>query len=371
MPHPTVTVLLIHSIGFLTSFCQKPPKVPGLQFAEIGISAVERVTPHAKADILTVAAVGDVMMGGSALEVIRQRGADYPFDSTRAVLQSADFAVANLEAPFGTDGRPFPKEFTFRVPTEYSSGLQNAGFDVLNLANNHILDFGPSPFATTLRLLDSLGIAVCGAGMNQDSAESATIVVRNGWRTAFLGFSLTYPESFWASAKKPGTAFAVRERVTRRIADVRSRCDLVIVSFHWGKELQPFPEPYQREFARAAIDAGADLVLGHHPHVPQGFELYRGKPIAYSLGNFVFGSRSAQCREGILFVARFDSAGFAGADAVPLCVDFARVRFQPRVLRGAERENAIRSLNRISERLNGGREILSPSGEMKRRGNTD
>ena len=361
-----LAVLLIHSTGFLTSFCRKTPNARGLQSVAIGISSAEQVTPQAKSDILTVAAVGDVMMGGSALEVIRQNGADYPFDSTRAVLQSADFAVANLEAPFGTDGRPFPKEFTFRVPPEYSSGLLNAGFDVLNLANNHILDFGPSPFAATLRLLDSLGIAVCGAWMNLDSAESATVVVRNGWRTAFFGFSLTYPESFWASSKKPGTAFAVRERLTRRIADVRSRCDLVIVSFHWGKELHASPEPYQREFARAAIDAGADLVLGHHPHVPQGFELYRGKPIAYSLGNFVFGSRSALCREGILFVARFDSAGFAGAEAVPLCVDFAKVRFQPRVLMGADRENAIRSLNRISKPLNGGREILKSSGEIRR-----
>jgi poly-gamma-glutamate capsule biosynthesis protein CapA/YwtB (metallophosphatase superfamily) len=361
-----LAVFLVQSAGFMTSDRRKPPEPPGLQSAAIGVSAAESAAVRLKAATLTVAAVGDVMMAGSALEVIRQKGADYPFDSTRAAIQSADIAFANLEAPFGADGTPFPKEFTFRVPPEYSSGLVNAGFDVVNLANNHILDFGPSPFATTLRLLDSLGIAVCGAGMNLDSAESAAVVVRNGWRTAFLGFSLTYPESFRASAKKPGTAFAVRERVTRQIAEARSRCDLVIASFHWGKELHTFPEPYQREFARAAIDAGADLVLGHHPHVPQGIELYRGKPIAYSLGNFVFGSRSALTREGILFIARFDSAGFAGADAVPLCVDFARVRFQPRFLRGAERENAIRSLNTISKPLNGGREILSSSGEIRR-----
>jgi poly-gamma-glutamate capsule biosynthesis protein CapA/YwtB (metallophosphatase superfamily) len=352
---------LIQSICILESFCQKNAKS-----AAMGGSTGEGKAVETKAPVLTVAAVGDLMMAGSALQIIRSKGPDYPFDSTRAVLSSADLAIANLEAPFGTEGRPFPKQFTFLVPPEFASGLANAGFDAVNLANNHILDFGRRPFFTTLGLLDSLGIAVCGAGENLDSAEAGTVVVRKGWRTAFLGFSLTYPEAFWASAKKSGTAFAVKERIARRIAALRPDCDLVVASFHWGKELHARPEPYQTEFAHAAIDAGADLVLGHHPHVPQGFELYKGKPVAYSLGNFVFGSRSAQCREGILFVARFDSAGFAGAEAVPLCVDFRKVLYQPRILRGAERENAIRTLNRISEGLNGGREILSPSGEIKR-----
>ena len=357
--------LLIQSVCILASFCQKNPRA-----AETAGSTEGTAEAEARAATLTVAAVGDVMMEGSALPVIRLKGPDYPFDSTRAVLSSADLAIANLEAPFGTEGRPFPKEFTFRVPPEFAPGLVNAGFDVVNLANNHILDFGRRPFFATLGLLDSLGIAVCGAGMNLDSAEAGATLVRKGWRTAFLGFSLTYPESFWASREKSGTAFAVKERIAGKIGTLRRNCDLVVVSFHWGKELHSRPEPYQREFAHAAIDAGADLVLGHHPHVPQGFELYRGKPVAYSLGNFVFGSRSTQCREGVLFVARFDSAGFAGAEAVPLAVDFRKVLYQPRMLRGADRENAVRVLNRISRGLNGGRDILSSSGEMRKQWNT-
>jgi poly-gamma-glutamate capsule biosynthesis protein CapA/YwtB (metallophosphatase superfamily) len=312
-----------------------------------------------------------VMMSGSALQVIDEMGPDYPFDSTRAALFSADLSIANLEAPFGTKGKPFPKTFTFRVPPKFARGLWNAGFDAVNLANNHILDFGRPCFVTTLDILDSLGIAACGAGMNLDSAEAGAVVVRKGWKTAFLGYSLTYPDAFWASPKKAGTAFAVRERMARKIAALRPDCDLVVVSFHWGKELHDRPEPYQRDFAHAAIDAGADLVLGHHPHVPQGFELYRGKPVAYSLGNFVFGSRSASCTEGILFTARFDTAGFSGAEAVPLDVDYRKVRYQPRLLRSLERENAIRRLNRISRDLNGGRDILSPAGEMKKSADPD
>jgi poly-gamma-glutamate capsule biosynthesis protein CapA/YwtB (metallophosphatase superfamily) len=318
----------------------------------------------ARLDTVTLAAAGDVMLAGAALPVVRRFGPDFPFDSTRSVLKSADFAIANLEAPFGAGGRPFQKTFTFRVPPEFAAGLPGAGFDVLNLANNHILDFGRPPFEQTLRILDSLGIGRCGAGMNRESAEAGTVVERGGWRAAFLGFSLTYPDAFWATASRPGTAFAVRERIAARIDSLRRAADLVIVSFHWGKELHGLPEPYQREFAHAAIDAGADCVIGHHPHVLQGFELYRGKPIAYSLGNFAFGSESVSCRESALFVARFDSAGFTGGRVIPLCVDYRKVRFQPRPLRGAAADRLIDELNRLSERLNGGRKPLLPGGVL-------
>jgi poly-gamma-glutamate synthesis protein (capsule biosynthesis protein) len=315
---------------------------------------------------VTVLAAGDVMMAGSAFPVLEAEGPDFAFDSTRAAIGAADFSVANLEAPFGTGGRPFRKTYTFRVPPRFAPALLRAGFDAVNLANNHILDYGPEPFAHTLRLLDSLGIAAFGAGAARASAESGVVLERSGWKAAFLGFSLTYPEEFWASPRRPGTAFAVRERIAARIDSLRGKADLVAVSFHWGKELHSAPEPYQREFAHAAIDAGADLVIGHHPHVLQGFEVYQGKPIAYSLGNFVFGSRSASCRESALFVSRFDSAGFAGAEVVPLCVDARAVRYQPRALRGSEAEALWRSLARLSAPLNGGRSPFSANGRIPR-----
>ncbi len=313
---------------------------------------------------VTVAAVGDVMLAGSAIPVVSRFGPDYPFDSTRTLLLSADFAIGNLEAPFGTSGKPFQKTYTFRAPPGFAGGLRNAGFNVLNLANNHILDYGVQPFRQTLEILDSLGIAACGAGMNRHAAEAGAIVVRGGWKAAFLGFSLTYPDAFWATASRPGTAFAVKERIAARIDSLRPAADLVIVSFHWGKELHGMPQPYQREFARAAIDAGADFVIGHHPHVLQGFELYRGKPIAYSLGNFAFGSKSVSCREGALFIASFDSSGFAGGRVIPLRVDYQKVQYQPRPMTGAPADRLIAELNRLSEKLNGGAKPLLPGGEM-------
>jgi poly-gamma-glutamate synthesis protein (capsule biosynthesis protein) len=315
---------------------------------------------------ISITAVGDVMMAGSALSVIREKGVDYPFDSTRTALQSADFCIGNLEAPFCTLGRPFNKTFTFKVPPAFAPCLVNAGFDVVNLANNHILDYGAPPFYRTLRILDSLGIASCGAGVNRDSAEAGAVLIHKGWKAAFLGFSLTYPEQFCATFHGPGTAFAEESRIARRIGSFRPNVDLIVVSFHWGKELHAFPESYQRSFAHAAIDAGADLVLGHHPHVLQGFEIYKGKPIAYSLGNFVFGSESEACRESAIFTAHFDSTGFVRAEVSPLSVYYRKVRYQPRILHGEERNALIRSLNRMSMRLNEGKDVFTPAGEILR-----
>jgi poly-gamma-glutamate synthesis protein (capsule biosynthesis protein) len=370
-PRPSLTgivsIISFLLVFFLAFFCNKNRRTSDPEAVGFGATAKADTVAPAKSLQLSVAAVGDVMMAGSALSVILAKGIDYPFDSTRAALQKADIAIANLEAPFGTSGSPFNKTFTFRVPPAFAPGLVNAGFDVVNLANNHILDYGLSPFFQTLQILDSLGIAACGAGANRDSAEAGTVLIRNGWKVAFLGFSLTYPEQFWAASDKPGTAFAEEGRIVQRIDSLRSKVDLIVVSFHWGKELQTFPEPYQRSFAHAAIDAGADLVLGHHPHVPQGFELHKGKPIAYSLGNFVFGSESASCRESVLFVATFDSAGFVRADVIPVSVNYKKVQYQPRMLRGSAKDALIRSLNRMSQRFNGGKDILSQSGEMLKR----
>jgi poly-gamma-glutamate synthesis protein (capsule biosynthesis protein) len=320
--------------------------------------------------VFSIAAVGDVMMEGTALPVIREKGPDYPFAATKPLFDGADMAVANLEAPFGTGGRPFAKTFTFRVPPEFGVGIRNAGFDVLTLANNHILDYGPSELGSTLALLDSLKLAHCGAGWNSTEAEKEAVFKKSGWTVAVLAYSLTYPEAFWATASRCGTAFPRKETLKRRIADIRSSADLVVVCFHWGQELASVPQWYQQEFARLSIDSGADLVIGHHPHVLQGLELYKGKPIAYSLGNFVFGSNSESCRDSAVLKAFFTKNGFHHAEVVPISVYHREVRFQPRILEGERRDRVIRFINSISKNLNRGRELVSSDGVVVPDGST-
>jgi len=312
--------------------------------------------------VFLVAAAGDLMMGGSALSTIKSRGPDFPFDSTRAVIGSADMAVANLEAPFCTSGRAARKKYTFRVPPEFAGGIKRAGFDVLTLANNHLVDFGPDGLLCTLGVLDSLSILHCGAGRDAEQAGQAMVAEFNGWRIACLAFSLTYPSAFWAGENRPGTAYPDFRRIKNQIRTLRSEVDLVIVSFHWGQELRNTPKAYQQAYAHDVIDWGADLVIGHHPHVLQGMEIYKGRLIAYSLGNYVFGSYSRNAVESVILKIRFDHIGPLLAEVVPISVYNLQVNFQPRVRSGRARYNTLENLDALSSPLNRGKSFIQPRG---------
>ena len=307
-------------------------------------------------------AVGDLMMGGSALSIIRTKGSEYPFEPTKSILRTADIAMANLEAPFTLKGEPFEKTFTFRVPPEFVQGIYDAGLDVLTLANNHILDYGPEGLFSTMALLDSLGIAYCGAGRTIKEAEDGVILQRGHWRIGFLAYSLTYPAEFWATSSKSGTAYPHPQRMEKNIRMLKEEVDLVVVSFHWGGEKMVRPKSYQRRYGHQAIDCGADLVIGHHPHVLQGLELYKDRLIAYSLGNFVFGSYSKNARDSIILKVRYDRQGLLLAEVIPISVFNYDVKFQPRLLEGVSREKVIRTVKELSIPLNRGKDIIRKSG---------
>jgi len=302
------------------------------------------------------------MLGGSALSLISHRGADYPLSALCHLFSSADITVANLEAPFSKDGQPFDKTYTYQVPSVFAGDVKASGIDVLTLANNHILDFGPAGLETTLLVLDSLGLAHCGAGKDWTEAEKEAVVSVGPWRVAFLAFSMTFPDAFWAADDKPGTAYPHPERMRACLQSLRQKVDRIVVSFHWGAELTEVPKPYQRDFAHRAIDWGADLVIGHHPHVLQGLELYRDRLIAYSLGNFVFGSYSRKARDAALLKVRFDKLGMLYAEVIPICVDNLRINFQPILYQGVERDNVLQHLNYLSTEFNNGRCIIRADG---------
>ncbi|MFH1941161.1 MAG: CapA family protein [bacterium] len=311
---------------------------------------------------ISILAVGDLMMGGRALTILEERGPDYPFDSTRTILQQADISIANLEAPFTTRGVAFDKQYTFRVPPEYAIGVKRAGFDVLTLANNHVLDYGPEGLFSTSDILDSLSIAHCGAGRDAKEAERGVVLERGGWRVGFLAYSMTYPSEFWDGSERCGTAYPHQGRMEAHIRSLKDSVDLVVVSFHWGGDLHVHPRPYQREYAHIAVDCGADLVVGHHPHVLQGLEMYQGRLIAYSLGNFVFGSYNRNAKESAMLKVRFDSLGFLMAEVIPINVYNDDVAFQPRLLKGVKKQKVVQNLNTISMDLNAGKLILNDSG---------
>jgi poly-gamma-glutamate capsule biosynthesis protein CapA/YwtB (metallophosphatase superfamily) len=306
---------------------------------------------EAPARELVLNAVGDIMLAGSAAASLERLGYDYPFAATCAELKKGDMAVGNLEAPIARHGIEFTdKRFRFRTDPRSAGALQRAGFSVLTLANNHMMDFGPSALRETIRHLDGSGILHTGAGETSAAARRPVFVRKKEGNVAFLAYSLTLPEEFYAAADHAGTAPGYAAQVREDIVRAKASADYVVVSFHWGSEGATIPHSYQVRAAHAAIDAGADVVLGHHPHVLQGIERYRKGIIFYSLGNFAFGSRSRTADRSVIARITLDK-GVRGVELVPLNVKYSDVRFQPRPLSGQKGRDVIDRLNRISQQF--------------------
>ena len=206
----------------------------------------------------------------------------------------ADITMVNLENPLTRRGKAVEKLFTFRTKPEYVHILQAGGIDIVTLANNHIYDYGPDGVYDTIRILDKGKIKHVGAGTDLMSARKAVIFHKKGIRLAYLAYYGLgrHSDSHPATADSAGTAMRSLDYIRQDIANIRDSVDVIIINFHWGIEKQNYPGTDQIVFAHATIDAGADFIIGHHPHVLQGIEKYKGKLIAYSLGNFIFGGNS-------------------------------------------------------------------------------
>jgi poly-gamma-glutamate synthesis protein (capsule biosynthesis protein) len=281
--------------------------------------------------------LGDFLPAGSAAPFIRDRGLSYLFNGIRPILNTSDAAFVNLETPLSERGDPRQeKKYTFRAPPSTADGMFKEGIKVVSLANNHILDFGYDALDDTFSNLRAAGIAWTGAGSDSTSAQSPAVIHTPSGELAFLAFSNTFPKDYWAGKNRPGTLFGSPAAIKKTVPAALT-AGPVIASFHWGQELMTEPKEYQIELAHLAIDSGASLVVGHHPHVTQPIEIYRGRPIIYSLGNFSFGSYSKNAIVGIMALATITSEGQCERlEIYPLLVDNTRVAFQPLIIKGLE-----------------------------------
>ena len=317
----------------------------------IGTVLAHFVVLPAAASEVVINAVGDIMLAGSATKTFARLGYDYPFAATEVELKRGDITVGNLEAPIATRGEEFTgKRYRFCAPPQSAAALKRAGFTVLTLANNHTMDFGRPALLETLRHLDRNGLFHAGAGPSLAAAREQALVQVKGTKVAFLAYSLTFPKEFYATGNRAGTAPGWPCYVSKDIARAKAAADYVVVSFHWGTEGATSPSPYQTAAARAAVDAGADVVLGHHPHVLQGIERYKEGIILYSLGNFAFGSLSHSAGRSVIARITLDN-GVKGVELVPLNVRNSEVRYQPRPLSGKEGEALISRLNLLCSEM--------------------
>lgn len=270
----------------------RAPFVYGLAGLCISMAGGAAAQAQQEEPVVSIAFVGDIMLADTPGKVVKS--GRNPFAPMAPLLNTADIRVGNLESLIATIGTPVPnKPFTFRAHPR-TLPLLKRHFDALALANNHSGDYGPLAFREMLGLLDQKGIAYFGGGRTLAEAHRPLMIERKGLRIALLSYNEFFPRSFEADVDKPGIAWSEDEQVRLDIGTARTTygADLVIPFMHWGWEHERTASQRQRQLARLMVDAGADAVVGGHPHVTQDVEQYRGKPIFYSLGNFLFDSFS-------------------------------------------------------------------------------
>jgi poly-gamma-glutamate synthesis protein (capsule biosynthesis protein) len=280
---------------------------------------------------------GDTMLARVVSETLREEGPAYPWGDVAPLLREADLAFVNLECVIAEGGEPFQprRVFYFNADPLAADALSAAGIDGVNLANNHALDYGPDALLEGIGRLDLAGIFHVGAGKDVASAAAPAVHPVGGLRIGFLGFADHF-EEYAATAEKPGIHYLPISHdpdtlayVAARIAAAREAgADRVVVSWHWGPNMRAVPPPSFRSFARAVIDAGADVFHGHSAHVFQGLEIYEGKPILYDTGELVDDyavDRKLRNDLGLLYRLHLDETGLTRLELVPLMISGMQV----------------------------------------------
>jgi poly-gamma-glutamate synthesis protein (capsule biosynthesis protein) len=271
---------------------------------------------------------------------------DYPFLQINRTLLQSDIVFGNLECPLSRNGRRMTNDACYAADPVFASSMARAGFRVVSLANNHCLDHGETAFSDTLDVLEENGIVVVGAGRTLEAARTAAVFTVNGVSVAFLAYSMTGPEWVYATDNESGVAPMNPLVAGQDIARIRENVDLVILSVHWGSEGRSTPWPRQVELARHLVDAGADAVLGHHSHVPGSVEVYRGRPILYSLGNFIFGHDHPNWGDNFIARLHVQERRLGRLELIPI-----RGRYQPAVLNDAAAMRFHSHMTEISARF--------------------
>lgn len=240
-------------------------------------------------DRVVITFAGDVMMDRGVKSSVKNNFlGDYnELFKNVEIFKNDDISFVNLEGPVSDLGYNVGSKYSFRMDPKVIPVLKDTGIDIVSFANNHVGDYTVKAFTDTLKRLNDGGILYAGVGHNYTEATQPTVIEKNNIKTCFLAYSDVGPDWIKAGDEKPGILIASDPKFAVTITDAKRNCDALIVSFHFGDEYKPHTKR-QAKLAHLALDSGADIVVGHHPHVPQDIEIYNGKPIIYSLGNFLF-----------------------------------------------------------------------------------
>ena len=304
---------------------------------------------------LTFGAVGDISFAGNAGKNVALHGPDYPFEQMLPVLKRADVLFGNMESVMIPADFPMDKldPGALYSRDEVVIGLKNAGFGVLNLAANHVLDCGTIGLEHTQMVINDAGIVTAGVGQNQQEARTLKIVEKNG---ILLGFLCYVEDCNWTLGQcYPGPAYYTEEAILEDIEIHKHDVDILIVSIHGDLEFMETPSVPRLQISRKLAQAGPHLILEHHPHVPQGIEKIGDCYIVYSLGNFLFDidsfkDASLHCAHSFVLLAEMDKAGVRSIERVPFSLS-GTPEYRPHPLSGKERDELIGYLRHLDELL--------------------
>lgn len=315
---------------------------------------VKDVEPR-KNQKLTMTMVGDVMMGRHVGEVTKRHGADYLFRHVKPYFDASDYVSGNFEHPILKDDaskyEQTDKSIHLYTDMDAIHAVKNAGFTVMNLANNHLMDYGEEGLRDTLDVFDRYNMDYVGGGENRKEAkEHINYQDVNGVRVATLGFTDAFVEGTIATKDQNGLLSAnpdvLFDMIEKAKNEDHGNADLVVVNVHWGQEYDTEATPRQKALAKAMVDAGADIIIGHHPHVLQSFDVYKDGIIFYSLGNFVFDQGWTRTKDSAMVQYNLTEDGKATIDVIPLQIEEAAPRLatgyfdQLRVYRQLTKETA-------------------------------
>lgn len=313
---------------------------------------------------ITIYAAGDIMMGRYIGKRMARRGVDSPFKFIKDELKKADIVFGNLESmigvmaidKMGAEEKPYyDKDYNFLAVPQSAKALRDAGFTVVSLANNHAKDYGPDGITSTRKYLKEAGVKFFGAGKNLVEAREPVIIEKKGTKFAFLGYGIAHTKDVYATGNKAGIVPFYRKHLKADIKSAKLLADVVIVSIHWGVEYDVQPIKRQVKLAHDIIDYGADILLGHHPHVVQSIEFYKDKPIIYSMGNFLFDQKAGRTSGGMIFSFDFSGGKLKAVGALPL----GRVdAYYPKLAVGEVKTSQLKELREISKYLNEDKTVL-------------
>lgn len=271
---------------------------------------------------LTASFVGDMMFGRFVKEVTDKHGTEYLFDHVKPYFDKSDYVVGNFENTIiNQEASTYDKpEKSIYLNTDISSleTLKKMNFSLVNLANNHTMDYGEEALTETLAALEKVGLRSVGAGKDLEDATKIDYQEKNGLTIATLGFSDVLPAGTSALGHRGGVAAATPDNMVPAIKEAKENADLVTVQIHWGQEYDNEPHPRQEKLARAMVDAGADIILGHHAHVLQHVEKYKDAVIFYGLGNFIFDQGWSRTKDSALVQYDLLEDGTGRFEVIPL-----------------------------------------------------